>query len=410
MLSENGLYTVEGWRTFLGHLTATGVLTMTRWHIESAPAETHRLVSLAAAALSDAGISDASAHLVLIQSAAAGKPADEGHGTSTVLVSKKAFTSEEVRRLDFVGLLTGARVVAAPGRVPADPTVRHLLEASEREAAIRDSSYDIAAPTDSKPYFFLQVRPSDLFKLAKRPFGVVTEITFNGVRVMMILAICSLLLVVLVAAYIGRRFARTAASPRQRSARRWMTLYFAGIGFGYILVQLGLLQRLIVVFGHPTLALSIVLFCMLLGTSAGAASSARLVSTGRFAVVGLVILCAIGLCIAVQPLVPYLERVATPSARLALVGVVVTALGFALGLAFPTGVRHLEASDGHAIQEMWAVNGAASIAGSALAALVGLSFGSTVVLGAGFLAYAAATIFGALAIRGGSAAVSWSSN
>jgi len=179
-----------------------------------------------------------------------------------------------------------------------------------------------------------------------------------------------------------------------------MTLYFICIGFGYILVQLGLNQRLIVVFGQPTLALSIVLFSMLLGTSAGAASSARLISTGRFAVVGLVIMCAVGVCIAAQPLVPYLERVSSQSGRMALVGIIVATLGFALGLAFPTGVRHLETGDGREIQKMWAVNGSASIAGSTLAALIGLSFGSTAVLGAGFLAYAAATACGAFAIRG----------
>jgi hypothetical protein len=399
VLSENGLYTVEGWRTFLGHLTDTGVLTMTRWHIESAPAETHRLVSLAAAALSDSGIPDAGAHLVLMESASNDKQPSEGHATSTVLVSKKAFTADEVARLDYVGLLTSTRVVAAPGRSPADPTIGRLLRASERTGAIRESPYDIAAPTDSKPYFFLQVRPSDLFHLAMRRYGVVTEITFNGVRVMMILAICSLLFVAAIGAYIALRFAGTPVSPRQRSAHRWMTLYFACIGFGYVLVQLGLHQRLIVVFGHPTLALSIVLFCMLVGTSAGAASSAPLISRGRFAMVGAIILPAIALCVAAQPLVPYLERVESQPARMAMVGVAVTALGFALGLAFPTGVRHLETSDGRAIQKMWAVNGAASIAGSALAALIGLSLGSTAVLGAGLLAYAAATASGMFAAR-----------
>ena len=48
VLSENGLYTREGWQVFLSHLTDNGILTMTRWHIADAPAETHRLLALAA--------------------------------------------------------------------------------------------------------------------------------------------------------------------------------------------------------------------------------------------------------------------------------------------------------------------------------------------------------------------------
>ena len=48
-----------------------------------------------------------------------------------------------------------------------------------------------------------------------------------------------------------------------------------------MLVQLGLYQRLITIVGHPTRALSVVLFTMLLGTYLGAALSARLFPNKR---------------------------------------------------------------------------------------------------------------------------------
>jgi spermidine synthase len=67
VLSENSLYTREGWRVFLEHLTPQGILTMSRWHISDAPAETHRLVALAAASLEDAGLADAAPHIVLLR-------------------------------------------------------------------------------------------------------------------------------------------------------------------------------------------------------------------------------------------------------------------------------------------------------------------------------------------------------
>jgi hypothetical protein len=49
---------------------------------------------------------------------------------------------------------------------------------------------------------------------------------------------------------------------------------------------------------------------------------------------------------------------------------------------------------------MWAVNGAASVAGSALAAFIGLTAGSTVVLAVGAAFYALATAAAWLAERG----------
>src|SRR5439155_6316915 len=91
VLSENALYTREGWRVFLDHLTPAGILTMSRWHISDAPAEIHRLVALAAASLEDAGVSDTAAHIVLLQSDKSDDPIAFGKGeirsSCTILVS-----------------------------------------------------------------------------------------------------------------------------------------------------------------------------------------------------------------------------------------------------------------------------------------------------------------------------------
>src|SRR5262249_11689241 len=100
VLSENGLYRLDGWLAVPDPLTGTRVLTMTRWYVEEAAAETHRLVSLAAAALSAIGFSDVREHILLVQSPAGGGPSNEGRNVSTILASKKAFTADEIERLD----------------------------------------------------------------------------------------------------------------------------------------------------------------------------------------------------------------------------------------------------------------------------------------------------------------------
>src|SRR5262249_43828398 len=175
VLSENALYTREGWRVFLDHLTATGVLTMTRWHIPDAPAETHRLVALAAASLQDAGVSDVASHIVLLRSDRNDDPIAFGSGEvraiCTILVSKTPFSQEEVHRLAVDADAGGGEVMAAPGVPPKNPVLARLLLSTTRAAAIADSPFNIAPPTDLQPYFFLQVRPGDLVNLNRRSFG-----------------------------------------------------------------------------------------------------------------------------------------------------------------------------------------------------------------------------------------------
>ncbi len=50
-LSENGLYTIQGWQHFLNALTPNGILTVSRWYNPHDIAETGRLLSLAATTL-----------------------------------------------------------------------------------------------------------------------------------------------------------------------------------------------------------------------------------------------------------------------------------------------------------------------------------------------------------------------
>jgi hypothetical protein len=394
VLSENNLYTREAWRTFLEHLTDTGVLTMTRWYIPSAPAETLRLVSLAAAALEDAGYRDTPRHLVLLRSTtgdAAPGTASEVAGYATILVSKTPFDAKEVASLREWGAPVHTGIVAAPDVNPDGAELRGLLAAETRAETIEKSQFDITPPSDERPYFFLQVRPRDFANLFRQTFGEVTEITFNGIRVLLILCASALVFVAGITAVTLRTSTSTTGSAEELRMYRRMILYFLGIGAGYIAVQLGLHQRLIIALGHPTLALSVVLFGMLLGTGLGATLSSKVVRAGRPAHAALTILAALVPVFALERFASHLERVDSSVLRIAISGATVALVGAALGLAFPVGVRKISSLGDKAVQHAWAMNGAASIAASALSALVGITWGSTGVLAFGVLFYAGAT-------------------
>src|SRR5262249_37334358 len=67
VLTENGLYTKEAWRTFLDHLAPDGILTMSRWYYEAQPAETLRLAALATTSLMDEGVRNPRQHVMIIR-------------------------------------------------------------------------------------------------------------------------------------------------------------------------------------------------------------------------------------------------------------------------------------------------------------------------------------------------------
>src|SRR5262249_15541590 len=67
-LSENGLYTLEGWRAFLKTINAHGFFTVSRWYSPDDINETGRMIALATAALLDTGIKDARPHLYVARS------------------------------------------------------------------------------------------------------------------------------------------------------------------------------------------------------------------------------------------------------------------------------------------------------------------------------------------------------
>ena len=154
-LTENGLYTVEAWKIFLGRLTDTGVYTVSRWYSPDNPAETGRLVSLAKAALFGLGVENPEKHLYL---AGLGRRA-------TLVVSRAPLSGADLAALARTSREMQYQPLLVPGVASRNPTLRRIQNArSTRELFdLSDGGIlDYRPPTDSRPFFFNQLRLSDL--------------------------------------------------------------------------------------------------------------------------------------------------------------------------------------------------------------------------------------------------------
>jgi hypothetical protein len=164
--------------------------------------------------------------------------------------------------------------------------------------------------------------------------------------------------------------------------------YFGLIGFGFLLVEIPLIQRFILFLDQPVYAMTAVLFSLLVFSGVGSLCSRRLSLGWTLAILAALLLLAPAL---LAPLFSALLGLPL-SARLGLTALILAPIGFLMGTAFPGGIQWALAGDDRSapVPWIWTVNGAASVVAAVLAALLMLSFGFILVFRLGALCYAGA--------------------
>jgi hypothetical protein len=447
-LSENNLYTVEAFREYFDHLKPDGLIAITRWEF-SRPRESLRVVSQAVEVFRRMGIEDVRNHFIVV----ADGPVHEG-AEVTVLAKKTPFTPEEERAVlghvqstpNLYPLYTphvygnqdkknvvcvgatppsGGRGCIETGLVQLAEQRRASSEAlapfeqlislpshseskglklNPREEFIHNYPFDITPVTDNAPFFFFT------FKMGSALRALLTHTGRSvGWRNNLGVDILGMLLIISIVAVLAFLVGPLALHREVHKHQLLPLLYFVALGLGYILVEIALIQRFVLFLGHPTYALTVVLFLMLLSSGLGSMVSQRwLTRTSRVQVV---------LAVIIAVLVIYtllLHRILESSVslsfpiKLLLSGALLVPLGLLMGIPFPTGLRVIgsrketlkvaphtqfsEAATADGIVEWaWAMNAASSVLGSVLVMVVVISFGLNAALACAALSYLFAT-------------------
>ena len=392
-LSENNLYTSDAFYDYLSHLTGDGILAFTRWGFQP-PRESLRLLTLAMDALEKLGEKRFTQHVIVGREN--GKKIDRWGATDTVIISRKPFSFEDVERARRIMHDARMEPVYLPGDKPDNPFY-DVLRATDLDAYIARYPYDISPVDDNRPFFFYTVQPRDVWRFLtsnnpdsadyKINRAVPTLFSLVGMSILATIAMLALPPIVL-----GSRL------PTERGVRVFL-LYFLCIGVGYILIQVAMIQKFVLLLGHPTYALIVIIFAMLVASSLGSYWSKRLGAADRDSTLRLVL-------IAVAALVTLLSLVVTPlsnaavgwpfAARVALTLALIAPPAFAMGIPFPSGLTRLERWHHPAVRWAWSINAAASVLGSGLAMFFALYLGLRETLFLGGMLYLAAvmTLFG----------------
>jgi hypothetical protein len=386
-LTEEYVYTVEAFGDYLRALDENGLLVVTRW-LQTPPSECGRTFGALAAALAASG-RDPARHLVAFRTLR----------TITILAGARPFSAGDIERVRTFLRQRSFDGVYYPGIQPdevnqynvlPEPVYYDLFMDILRDPAATYAGYrfDIQPPTDNRPFFFHYFKwrqtPEILATLGLtwQPFG--GSGFFVLVALLLLVALASAVLII--GPLLWRRRAIPGRPVTPPTWRLRVFVYFACLGLAFLLVEIPLAQRFILLLGQPVTALAVVIFTILLFSGLGSLTVRRWrLGWGLGALV---------LLIGLYPLIlGPLTALALPwpePGRVALTILVLAPLGYLMGLPFAGGLRLVETSDPSLVPWAWAINGSFSVISAVLAVMVALSWGFSAVLWLGAIAYAGA--------------------
>ena len=365
-VSENFLYTLQGFQQYYDHLTDTGKIVTVRWLID-AP----RFISTYAKLLEQNGIpqDQLDRHLIMVTS----DSYTQDPSVTMVIFSKSPFTDEEIRFFSQSFSQYGYKPILVPGQIMREPYSALLNGQINLDQFYNMFETKVYPVTDDNPYFLSFEKPLP---------GVVEVLLYASVGIVAIFLLVPF-------AWMKRRREEEVGTKKSEIGIATMIPYFAALGMGFILIELALLQKLILLMGNPTMTFALLLFTLLISSGAGSLLSARIAKNNMKNLVFIIGGIA-GLGILYFLLLPPIiySTIAEPIEAKAAVSIAILApIGFLMGMPLPTGMRLLKVHRPDYIPWMWAVNGAFSVLGAVLAIALGIMYGSSLAMILGILIY-----------------------
>jgi len=380
----------------LNKLSQNGMLAVTT-EAHLPPRESLRLVNLLAQSLQLSG-RPAASHLVVVRNWA----------TVTILASSHPLTPDQLEKIyqfchakGFDLLWPGDRLgtgVKRHHRVPGDPYLRGVTALLSNESTTFSAGYiyDLATPTDDKPFFhaFWKWLPAVNTGQEGAPLG--NSRSFRELGTVLLLAALAQS-IVLAFALIILPLLPTIGLPTGKPTKGSLLFFFAAIGFGYMLIEVGVMQRLTTYLAHPVWAAATVLSAFLLFSGLGSTLATRIgtVPSGTHlkhlmtigGVIGLSALLIVGMdkLLIISDHLPFFLKIT-------LVYVGLAPLATAMGMVFPIGMQRVGARVPEIIPWAWSINGFASVIAALAAPLLAMGCGFRLLLWTAVLCYLVAGI------------------
>ncbi len=238
--------------------------------------------------------------------------------------------------------------------------------------------FDARPLTNDRPYFAAYIKPLDLPRILDRLELVQDEWGYLLLwATLAIAALCASTLIVLPVAF-GWQTVFSSTPGKLRTI-----LYFACLGAGYIMVEVGLIAEFVQALSNATVSAATLITSMLVASGLGSLASERFL-TRASTILPRVLACIGALLIAYGLFIHApLDWIGTfpYGLRLFFCFLLIFPPAFLMGFPMPTAMASLARLDKeHMFLWAWGINGCFSVIGAALVPLVATSFGLASVL------------------------------
>ncbi|MEE9271184.1 MAG: hypothetical protein V3V49_13100 [Candidatus Krumholzibacteria bacterium] len=374
VLLESYLYTHEAFEDYMNILNEDGFLYVSRPHLQM-----WRGITTAISVLRDLGVPNPAEHFAILGRGEIGRSR-----WRSVLVSKKPLRDTQKQRiLDYYP----EEVVYLPGYEGSEGMWRGFfatVETGSEDEYMAASKADFSPVWDDRPFFY--------------EFSKSLSSSFAGrILFKILLWVTVIATVLIIVPMLRMRLPGKAAGGRAAGVLG----YFAAIGAGFMFIEIGMIQKLVLFLGHPSYSITVTLFSILVFSGLGAMFAKRFeAARARTAVmIWLPIVAAAVFYAAGISAVLTLVRPESMVLRVILAAVLLAPGSFFMGMPFPTMIRLLEGDDEPLIPWAWAINSFTSVAASVLTVLVAMRYGFTFVMYLGALIYIVAFSFFLLRVR-----------
>jgi len=328
-----------------------------------------RALTTAVGALRRAGIQKVSDHIALVGAT--------NRLFTAMLVKRSPFTHEEVERLrSWSSRSPYFRVTAAPGLSLPDNEYQFFLNLRDPHLEwlfTQRYPFDVRPVEDDRPFFFRYSHWSQLF--AKDPIIRASPVMEWVILLLLgVTVISAFACIYLPLRYLHREEGTTAGAGRYG-------VFFAGIGLGYLAIEVALLQKFGLFLGHPNYALSVVLAALLFASGIGSFFSASIVKAlGTFRFVSYVLaLLVLAEYVFVFPRLPGLVGLPLTT-RAALVFALILPVGTCMGTFLPTALDRMKLTTPAFAPWAWGLNGIFSVIAPVASVAVSMSWGVNLLL------------------------------